>query len=108
MKPSSGCRNYQNLSKVKIIELATNSRREACTSRNKDDEMVLKLRRDNMIQAHNRLQALRNKEQTEKHKLLKEHLITSSEELYEAMANIDAETSATTKRKAKKLSLLNT
>ena len=55
----------------KIIELATNSRREACTSCNKDDEMVLKLRRDNMIQAHNRLQALRNKEQTEKHKLLK-------------------------------------
>ena len=90
----------------KIIDLATASRREACVSRKEDDAMVLKLRRDNMIQAHNRLQALKNKERTEKHKLLKEHLITSSEELYQAMANIDAEISATTKRKTKKLSLL--
>ena len=83
--------------------ITTASRREACVSRKEDDAMVLKLRRDNMIQAHNRLQALQNKEQTEKHKLLKEHLITSSEELYQAMGSIDAKISTTTKRKAKKV-----
>ena len=59
-----------------------------------------------MIQVHSRLQALRHKEQTEKHKLLKEHLITSSEELYQCIVNIDGEVSAATKRRAKKLALL--
>lgn len=61
-----------------------------------------------MIQVHGRLQALRNKEQTEKHTLLKEHLITSSEELYQVMVNIDTEISAPTKRKTRKLPMLKT
>ena len=61
---------------------------------------------DNMIQAHGRLQALRYKEQMEKHTLLKEHLITTPEELYETIANIDKEVSVVTKRKRKKLALL--
>ena len=54
-----------------------------------------------MIQAHSRLQALPRKEQTEKHKLLKEHLITSSEELYQSIVTIDEEVSTATKRGAK-------
>ena len=84
-----------------VIDLAVTSRREACASRKDDDARVIKQRRDNMIQVHSRLQALRHKEQTEKHKLLKEHLITSSEELYQSIVNIDGEVSAATKRRAK-------
>ena len=89
-----------------VIDLAISSRREACASRKDDDAKVIKQRRDNMIQAHSRLQALRHKEQTEKHKLLKEHLITSSEELYQSIVTIDEEVSTATKRRAKKLALL--
>lgn len=89
-----------------VIDLAVSSRREACASRKDDDAKVIKQRRDNMIQAHSRLQALRRKEQTEKHKLLKEHLITSSEELYQSIVTIDEEVSTATKRRAKKLALL--
>ena len=89
-----------------VIDLAVSSRREACASRKDDDAKVIKQRRDNMIQAHSRLQALRRKEQTEKDKLLKEHLITSSEELYQSIVTIDEEVSTATKRRAKKLALL--
>ena len=59
-----------------------------------------------MIQVHSRLQALRYKEQTEKHTLLQEHLITSSEELCQSLATIDEEFSAASTRKMKKFSLL--
>ena len=59
-----------------------------------------------MIQAHSRLQALCRKEQTEKHKLLKEHLITSPEELYQSIVTKDEEVSTATKWRAKKLALL--
>ena len=89
-----------------IINLAAVNRRETLASRREDDAKVCRQRRDNMIQAHSRLQALRYKEQTEKHTLLQEHLITSSEELYQSLATIDEEFSTASKRKMKKFSLL--
>ena len=85
-----------------VIDLIVASRREACASCKDDDAKVMKQRRDNMIQTT----ALRHKEQTEKHELLKEHLITSLEKLYQSIVNIDEEVTAVTKRRAQKLALL--
>ena len=59
-----------------------------------------------MLQAHTRQQTLEQKERLEKHALLKEHLITSSEELYRSLVDVDAEVCAERKRKTKKLALL--
>ena len=42
-----------------------------------------------MLQAHRRLMVHRYKEQAEKHALLNEHFITSSEELYQSITSID-------------------
>ena len=63
-----------------IIDLAVASRREAFTSRKEDDAKICKQRRENMLQSHRRLMVHRYKEQTEKHALLNEYFITSSEE----------------------------
>ena len=89
-----------------IIDLAVTSRKEAFTSRKEDDANICKQRRENMLQAHKRLMIYRYKERAEKHTLLKEHFITSSEELYQSIASIDKETCTASKRKAKKLALL--
>jgi len=59
-----------------------------------------------MLQAHTRQQTLKQNERLEKHTLLKEHLITSSAELHQSLADIDAEVSTERVRKAKKLALL--
>jgi len=59
-----------------------------------------------MLQAHTRQQILKQKERLEKHTLLKEHLITSSAELHQYLADVDAEVSTERVRKAKKLALL--
>ena len=85
-----------------VESLAIASRRDVLASR-KHDARACKQRRDNMLQAHSRLQGLKFKEKTEKHALLQEHLIISSKELNEALANIDKEVS---KSKTKKLALL--
>ena len=86
-----------------VVSLAIASRRDVLASRKEADARVCKQRRDNMLQAHSRLQGLKFKEKTEKHALLQEHLIISSKELNEALANIDKEVS---KSKTKKLALL--
>jgi len=46
-----------------------------------------------MLQAHTWQHTLKQKERLEKHTLLKEHLITSSAELYQSLADVDAEVS---------------
>ena len=59
-----------------------------------------------MLQAHTRQQTFEQKERLEQHLLLKEHLITSSEELYQSLADIDIKFNTERERKAKKLGLL--
>ena len=82
------------------------SRREALKCLKEDDDKVRKKRKENMLQAHTRQQILKQKERLEKHTLLKEHLITSSAELHQYLADVDAEVSTERVRKAKKLALL--
>ena len=89
-----------------IVDLAIVSRKEALKCRKEDDDKVHKKRKENMLQAHSRQQTLKQKEKLEKHALLKEHLITSSEELYQSLTDVDAEVSVERERKAKKLALL--
>ena len=51
----------------KIIILVVANSRKTLASCRKDDAKICRQNRDNMIQAHSRLQALRYKDQTEKH-----------------------------------------
>ena len=72
-----------------IVDIAIGSRKEALKCRQEDDAKIAEKRKKNMLQAHTRQQTFEQKERLEQHLLLKEHLITSSEELYQSLADIE-------------------
>ena len=71
------------------------------------DQKRAEQRRDKLIQVHTQRQALLQRAQVEKDKLLEEHLITS-EELHQSISDIDKEQISISKKKKKKITLLKT
>ena len=66
------------------------------------------VRRQNMAQAHIRREAVKQKAQQERNQLSQQRLITSSDELYQAILDIDNKCISATKNAALKRSLVST
>ena len=90
----------------KVVELAVRRRAEVSKESKEEDLRNSNQRRDKMKQAHMRRQALERRARQEREKLLSLHLITSSDELFKAVSDIDHMTTSTSKKKQEKLSLL--
>ena len=93
---------------LKILDLAVKERQNVAMEYKNEEEERSKQRRQNMLQAHLRREALKRKAQEERDELSHEHLITSSQELQEMLCSIEAENVSATRKKAKKVSLLKT
>lgn len=87
----------------RVLDLAIKKKREVLRERKEEDQETAKLRRENLLQAHRKKKALERRAQMERDKLSQEYLITSSEELYQTISDIDKETISISKKKAKLL-----
>ena len=72
---------------LRILDLAVKERQNVAKE-HKNEEERSKQRRQNMLQAHLRREALKRKAQEERDELSHEHLITSSQELQEMLCSI--------------------
>ena len=90
----------------KVVELAVARRAQVSKESKEEDLRNSNQRREKMKQAHTRRQALERRAQQEREKLLSLHLITTSNELFKAVSDIDHMTTSTSKKKQEKLSLL--
>lgn len=90
----------------KVIELAVARRAQVSKESKEEDLRNSNQRREKLRQAHVRKQALERRAQQEREKLLSLHLITTSDELFKAVSDIDQLTTSTSKKKQEKLSLL--
>ena len=91
---------------LKVIDLAVEKRRSV--RKEYKDEKELRERRQNMVLANARGEALKRKTQKEKDGLSQLHLIRTSQELLQALEEIDTQSVSATKKRAQKLSLLKT
>ena len=91
-----------------MLDLAVEHRREVLKERKEEDIRRGEKRREYLFQAHVKKQALQQRSQKEKDKLSELNLITTPEELKEAIQKIEKEDLSSTKRVAQKLSLLRT
>ena len=85
---------------LEVLDLAVESRklvREECKEMEKE---TTKKRLQNLKQAHIRREALKQKAELEKERLSNVHLVTSSEELHEGLANIDRQTATASQKKS--------
>ena len=93
---------------LEVLDLAVESRklvREECKEMEKE---TTKKRLQNLKQAHIRREALKQKAELEKERLSNVHLVTSSEELHEGLANIDRQNATASQKRALKLSFMRT
>ena len=90
----------------KVVDLATSSRKEVERECRLNEQQLVKERVKNMVEIHNRQLTLKRKAQVEKDKLSQMHLITTCEELLEALADIESQEITCTKKRAQKLQLL--
>ena len=97
-----------NEQQARVLDLAVTERQNVAKEYRNEEEERSKQRRQNMLQAHLRREALKRKIQEERDELAQEHLITTSQELQEMLCIIEAENISATKKKAKKVSLLKT
>ncbi len=97
-----------NEQQVRVLDLAVKERQNVAKEYRNEEEERSKRRRQNMLQAHLRREALKRKNQEERDELAQEHLITTSRELQEMLYSIEAENVSATKKKAKKVSFLKT
>ena len=93
---------------LEVIDLAVKERRHVLAESIQNDKQKSLERRAKMLQTNLKRKALEKKLSDEKELLLNQHIITSSEELAQALGEIDFEGGAASKRKAKKLSVLRT
>ncbi len=91
-----------------IVNLAIKERKNVSEKCKTDDQEKGALRQQIMLQAHLRRQVLKKKHREEKDKLSQQHLITSSQELFDIMEEIDAESTTAAKKKSKKLTVIRT
>ena len=89
-----------------IIDLAVNSRKKVKLSFETERENQASKRRERMVKAHTKHVAAKAKRKFEKEKLLQIHFISTTEELDEALHNIDDQFGTPSKRKKEKIKLL--
>ena len=89
-----------------VIDLAVTRRKAVQKDCQDEAERRTESRRENMMQAHTRREALKKKAQKEKDSLSQLHLITTTTELQEALAVIDKKRSSSSKKTAEKRSLI--
>ena len=92
----------------RVLDLAVECRRKMLKERKEKNVRRGEKRREQILQAHVRRQVLQQRSQKEKDKLSELHLITTPEELSEAIQEIDKEDLSRMKRIAQKLTLLIT
>ena len=91
-----------------VLDLAIREKKTVSKESKEEEERQAIQRRNNMEQAYRRREALRKKAREEKEQLLQKHLISSRQELFSAIAEIENESVSTSKKKAKKISLIKT
>ena len=91
---------------LNVLDLAVKGRQKVAQESKREDEQRDKQRRQNMLQAHIKREALKQKVRQEKDELSQEHLITSSQELQQAINSIDIKTCSSSKKRAEKMLLL--
>ena len=92
----------------KVMDLAIESRQKVCKEYKDEEEERAMERRKHMAQAHIRREALKLKAHQERNALSQLHLITTSEELQQAISDIDNKSLSAAKKTAEKRSLLST
>ena len=92
----------------RVLDLAVKRRRQVLKERKEDDIRRGEKRREHILQAHSKRQALEERSQKEKDKLSELHLITTPEELSEVIQDIDKKGICETKKISEKLKLLKT
>ena len=90
----------------KVVDLAVEKRVDVLKERKKMDHERSEHRRENMLQTHMKKQALEQRKLKETDKLSELHLITSPEELQQALLAIEKENISASKKKAEKIDLL--
>ena len=93
---------------IQVIDLAVESRQAVQKECKHEEQQRAIVRRQNMAQAHIRREAVKQKAQQERNQLSQQHLITSSDELYQAILDIDKKCISATKKAALKRSLVST
>ena len=84
---------------LKVIDLAIEKREEVRKEFKSEQEHRIRDRRQKLLQRHIRREALRQKAQQERDELSQMHLITTSEELQQALKCIDAESLSAAKKR---------
>ena len=90
----------------KVVELAVARRIQVSKESNEEDLRNSNHKREKLKQAYIRRQAFERRAQQEREKLLSLHLITTSDELFKAVSDIDQLITSTSKKKQEKLLLL--
>ena len=91
-----------------IIKLAVESRQQVQKEFKRKQIKIATERQERMAQAHLQREAIKKKTELQRSELSKLHLITTSEELYQLIGDIDATENTASKKRALKLSLLRT
>ena len=91
-----------------ILNLAVKRRKEVSESSKEEAKQRAERRRQNLTQAHTRREAQKEKRLAEREELVQHHLIASSEELLEALSQIDAADLSEGKKRSEKVRLLKT
>ena len=95
-----------NEQQVQVIDLAVEMRQTVRREYRDEEEQRAKERRRNMVQSHVRREALKQKAEQERNELSQLHLITTSEELRQAIVDIDNKSLSAAKKTAEKCSLV--
>lgn len=90
-----------------IIDLAVKRREAVNLEIRQMSECIASQKKERMIQSHKRREVLRRKIELERDELSQIHLITSSEELHEAITEIENGTTTATKKKKELRTILN-
>ena len=91
---------------LEVVELAVEMKLIVELESKKKSELIKSKRREKLIHAHTHLENTRKKNLSEKNQLSQLHLITTSEELHEAISNIYTSITTATKQKKELHSLL--
>lgn len=92
---------------VQVVDMAVEMRQKVRKELQDEEEQRAKERRENMVHSHTRKEALKRK-MKEVRKLSQLHLITTSEELHQAVRDIDGKSLSTARKTAQKRSLIKT
>ena len=91
-----------------VLDLAIREKQSVFKENKEEEEQQAVQRRNNVEQAYKQREALKKKAWDEKEQLLQKHLISSRQELFSVIAEIENESISTSKKKAKKISLIKT